>query len=570
MALSEKEELELIALLELEVAEMERKRPIWQPNKDKNDPDRITPQMMAITSEATIVVFGGGAGGGKSDFIIGDALLNHQYSLLLRRTFSEFEQIQKRLGELVGPENLKDKDTLVRFDGSKHPSIKAKRIKLGHMNTPLKDWKKYAGREYDCISIDEFTDFPESIIRKITTWLRSKDPNQKTRLNLTCNPPTDSAGLWVIGFIAPWVDPTFTDHNKQPIHAKSGEILHVARIQDVDYFFREPQELTHHPVTGKELNLPATTISRTFIQSLVKDNPFYAGKDYEKQLQMLNESDYTAMYLGEWKTSLTDKIGQIFKGDAYKDAQARWRKIDEDGNQPTSIPLCIGLDTAQGGDDDNVYFPVWEGAYFGAKGIVNGKNASDAGKLCDWLEIEFKDRWNCEPDEIPISVDAIGGRDFIYEWSRRWPNSVVYKFMGSGSAGVQGIFKTHKDMSKPDQAKEWNHVAKLPWFSQGVTFLNKISAAWIRMGDATRHPAFSIALPPDNEAQRQLTSRTEGGGEKKRMSISPKEEFVKDFGKSPNEADAIVMAYWFIDVVLRLKLLSKEHIARFEEIQRIR
>ena len=273
---------------------------------------------------------------------------------------------------------------------------------------------------------------------------------------------------------------------------------------------------------------------------------------------------------GDMAGQLSDKIGQIFKGDAYKDAQARWRKINEDGKQPTSLPLCIGLDTAQGGDDDNVYFPIWEHGYVGIKGIVNGKNAADAGKLCDWLEKEFKDRWNCEPDEIPISVDAIGGRDFIYEWSRRWPNSIVYKFKGSDSAGVQGIFKTHKDMSAPDQAAEWNHVAQLPWFSQGVTFLNKISAAWIRMGDATRHPAFSIALPPDNEAQRQLTSRTEGKGEKARMSISPKEEFVKDFGKSPNEADAIVMAYWFIDVVLRLKLLSKDQIARFEEIQRIR
>lgn len=568
MGLTKAEELELIALLELEVAEMERNRPIWRPNRDKDNPERLTPQMMAITSEATIVVFGGGAGGGKSDFIIGNALLNHQYSLILRRTYSEFEQIQKRLIDLVGPENVTDKDTLVRFAGQKHPSIKAKRIKLGHMNTPLKDWKKYAGSEYDNISIDEFTDFPETIIRKITTWLRSIDPNQKCRLNLTCNPPTDSKGLWVIGFIAPWVDPTFVDHNKRPLSAKSGEVLHVARINDVDYFYREPQEITHHPVTGKQLTAPASTISRTFIQSLVKDNPFYAGKEYEKRLQALDERDYAAMYLGEWKSSLVDAIGQIFRGEAYKECLARWRSIEGTEHQPDGMPLCLGFDTAQGGEDDNTYIPIWECGYFGQKGSVSGKSANDAGKLCDWMENEIRTRWSCEPDEIPLSVDAIGGRDFIYEWVRRWPNALVYKFRGSEGAGVRGIFQTHKDQAATTDTATINAVSKLPFYSQGVTFLNKISAAYIRLGDATRHPDYRIAFPPDNELQRQLTART-AGTEKNRMAISPKEQFVKEFGKSPNEADAAVMAYWFIDVAIHLMLSAKE-LERFDEIQRIR
>lgn len=586
MALSEKEELELIALLELEVAEMERNRPIWSP-KDPEFPDKITPQMMLVDSQADIIFYGGGVGGGKTFAAACVSLTQAESTLILRREFSQHEEIVNVFTKLIGPENIVG-GTLIRWanESKKPKDVIAKRIRLGHLQHPLKDWQKYQGLQFDQVIIDEATAFPEKIVRLLMAWNRRPAefvngklvhrPERKIKTIFTFNPPITHEGLWILKPIAPWVDENFRDHKKQPLRPAYGQVLYVLNLENEEYFFTEPQEMDSHPVTGKPLGSIFRTVSRTFIKALLADNAYLRNDPvYRAKLQAMPEEWRKAMLDGEMNAQLVDSIGQIFRGDPYKECLARWRKLndpDENGNiaAPSGMPLAIGLDTAQGGDDDNCYFPIWEGGYLGIKGIVNGKACPDAGKLCDWMENEMRTRWSCDPDEIPLCVDAIGGRDFIFEWLRRWPNSVLYKFNGAQSMGVQGIYKVRVDQSSEEavRVEEWNEVSRLPWLSTGVSFLNKISGSYIRMGDATRHPSYSLALPPDNELQRQLCART-ASTEKSRMAISPKEQFIKDFGKSPNEADAAVMAFHFIDVVIRL-LLSADQKARFEEIQRVR
>lgn len=66
----------------------------WLPNPG--------PQVDAFFSEADELFYGGQAGGGKSDLMIGLALTEHFRSLLLRRTNKEAIGIVERMSEIIG------------------------------------------------------------------------------------------------------------------------------------------------------------------------------------------------------------------------------------------------------------------------------------------------------------------------------------------------------------------------------------------------------------------------------------------------------------------------------------
>src|SRR4051812_4249894 len=75
--------------------EFKRRYP-WKP-----DPSN-TPQVMAYSSEADIVGFGGAAGGGKTDLACGTTITKHRKAMILRRVGTEITGIIDRLEELIG------------------------------------------------------------------------------------------------------------------------------------------------------------------------------------------------------------------------------------------------------------------------------------------------------------------------------------------------------------------------------------------------------------------------------------------------------------------------------------
>lgn len=610
--LTEAEEIELLQLLEIEAAEIDRRLPIWSP-KDPEFPEKYTPQMALVDSKADIIFYGGGVGGGKTFAAACIALTQAETTLILRREFSQHEEIVNVFTKLIGAENVYG-GTVIRWkDEKKKPKqVIAKKITLGHLQHPKKDWQKYQGRQFQQVIIDEATGFPEDIVRLLMAWNRKpakfkdgkivKQKESKIKTIFTFNPPITHEGLWIIKPIAPWIDPSFRDHNGKPLRPAFGELLYVLNLDNQEYFFTEHQELDRHPVTGKPLGEVFTTVSRTYIKATLNDNAYLRNDPvYKAKLQAMPAEWRKAMLDGEMTASLVDQILQIFKGEPYKECLARWRTLNDQGKQPKSIPLAVGLDTAQGGNDDNALVPVWERGYFGEKsiigstavrfpdeemrkwgiekGIIKADEDGDAWKggangisISMWVERMFWERWECLGDQIPICVDAIGGADFISTYSLAFPKAIIYKFRGNEGAGVRAIFDLNpKPDDKAAMEKKWNHAAELPHYSIGMTYTNKITCAWGRLGDATRHPEFAIALPPDTDTQVQLTTRVYKHSDNKRMGMTQKEKFIEQLGnRSPNEADATVMAYYFIDVVLYLKLLPKKDLERFEEIQRLR
>ncbi|MGD9382247.1 MAG: terminase, partial [Candidatus Thorarchaeota archaeon] len=148
------------------------------------------PQTAAYYSEADELFYGGQAGGGKTDLIIGLALNEHKNSLILRRTNKEAEKLPTRIEDILGHDKGLNRSTGTwKTDG--------KVIDMGGCQLES-DKQKRKGIPHDLKAFDEVSDFTESQYTFICAWNRSADPKQRCRVVATGNPPTRAEGYWVI------------------------------------------------------------------------------------------------------------------------------------------------------------------------------------------------------------------------------------------------------------------------------------------------------------------------------------------------------------------------------------
>lgn len=177
--------------------------PLWMP--------QVGPQTRAFESEADIVFYGGQAGGGKTDLLLGLSLTSQKHSILFRRQAVQLVGIEERMTNIVGTRDGYNSQTGVwRLPGSRV-------LELGSVKEPG-DWMKYQGRAHDAKLFDEICHFTELQFRSLIGWMRTDDPSIRQRIVCAGNPPTDPDGEWVVRFWAPWLDP------QHPNKAKDGEL----------------------------------------------------------------------------------------------------------------------------------------------------------------------------------------------------------------------------------------------------------------------------------------------------------------------------------------------------------
>ena len=76
------------------------------------------PQTDAFYSLADELFYGGQAGGGKSDLLLGLALTSHRRSLVLRRTNKEASKLVERYAEILGSrDGWNGQENVWRIDG---------------------------------------------------------------------------------------------------------------------------------------------------------------------------------------------------------------------------------------------------------------------------------------------------------------------------------------------------------------------------------------------------------------------------------------------------------------------
>lgn len=473
---------EQLAVLQ-KVHEEFRKKQAWVPNPG--------PQTQAYFSDADELLFGGEAGGGKSDLLVGASLTAHKRSLVLRRTHSEAQKLVDRYTEIMGTrDGWNGQDNTWRTDG--------RIIDIGGCQHE-DDKQKRKGIPHDLKGFDELVDFSESQYLFIITWNRSTDETQRCRVIATTNPPTRPEGMWVVKRWAPWLDP------KHPNPAKEGELRWFTNIngKDTEVDGRGP-----HIANGKEVYAR----SRTFIRSKLQDNPDLARTDYGSMLDSLPEEYRLAYREGKFDASIKDAPFQCIPTDWIRAAIDRWTERPRQG-----VPMCaMGVDASGGGTDPMIISPRYDGWF------------------APLIEIPAK--------ELP--VERMGKVSVGHIVSHRRDKAMVVVDMGGGYGGP--IFEHLKENDIDCMAFKGAESSVRRTSDKQLKFTNKRTEAYWKFREAldpSQVNGSPISLPDDQQLLAQLASPTfelTPNG----LKLEPKDKVIARLGESTDKSDAVVMA-WF-------------------------
>lgn len=241
-------------------------------------------------------LYGGAAGGGKSDALVIEALrqvhIPHYKGLILRKTYPQLmELIDKTLNYYprVFPG--------AKYNASSHtwtfPS--GAKVIFGAMQH-TKDKTKYQGQAYDFIAFDELTHFTYEEYNYLFSRNRPNGPGTRVYIRATANPGGVGHG---------WVKERFVTA-APPMTTIWDEVT-----------WRDPQGAEHREKQ-----------SRIFVPSSVFDNPalLQNDPDYVRRLASMPEAERNALLYGDWDTF----SGQVFtewRNDASHYDDRKWTHV---------------------------------------------------------------------------------------------------------------------------------------------------------------------------------------------------------------------------------------------------
>jgi len=466
--------------------------PIWLPNPDRDG--RPNPQRLAYESAADITGYGGSAGSGKSDLMLGIAATTQRDSILFRRVHPNLRGLIKRSRQLfAGRGRFTGHDKTWRLDDGRT-------LEFGSMQHE-EDKEKYQGRPHDFIGFDELTEFSEAQFRFVLAWLRTTIPGQRCRVVATFNPPHTAEGRWVTRFFGVWVD------REHPNPARPGEVRWYATVDGQEIERPDGRPFEHTSDDGRtEVVQP---LSRTFIPARLVDNPYQDTPAYRATLQSLPEPLRSMFLHGDFAAGVRDDPWQAIPTAWVQAAQKRWDAIES----PPVRMTCVGMDVAHGGADQTVLAPRF-GPYFGRlarfKGVDTPDGKSAAAECMRVVE-----------DGAFVNVDAIG-----------YGASAAERLMDKPPEGY-GIKAFPINVAErsefTDRSKKYRMVnvrAEMYW---------RLREALDPEGDQ------EIALPPDSELLADLCAPkyqvTTSG-----IKIESKDDIRGRLGRSPDCGDAVALA----------------------------
>lgn len=254
------------------------------------------------------VLYGGAAGGGKSDALVIDALGLWQgapnvplyRALLVRRTFPELRRLMDRAMELyprvVPGAKFHESEKEWRF-----PS--GAKVQFGYAEREP-DRYQYQGQEFQYIGVDELTQWPTDVVYTyLISRLRAPErANLRCLVRATCNP--GGAGH-------KWVRERWGINNQ-------GD------------------------ATMQHLALGERTWVRRFIPARLDDNPHLSETGYREQLLMLSEMERRALLDGRW--DVIEIPGAIYRAEMERAwIEERIRPVPIDPNLPVHTAWDLGV-----------------------------------------------------------------------------------------------------------------------------------------------------------------------------------------------------------------------------------
>jgi hypothetical protein len=465
------------------------KRIEWQPYAG-------SPQERAYSSPAHVIGYGGAAGGGKTDLMLGKALTQHRRAIIFRREAAQLQDIIERSREIV--------EDAGRLNETLHiwRSLPGGRMLAFGGIKDEADWAKWKGRARDFMGFDEATEFTESQIRTLLAWNRTTTPGQACQAVLAFNPPTTPEQRWVIAFFGPWLDP------EHPHPAEPGELRWFATVDG-----EEVERPDGNPFTVTTRGGVVETIeprSRTFFPARVEDNPALLANGYVATLQALPEPLRSQVLYGDMHAGEADDEWQCIPTAWVRAAQARWTTQ----NQAYAGPLsAIGVDVARGGQDDTVLVRRY-GTYFAMPDIIPGRETHDGATAAAPVLLALGNDYQT----AQVHIDVIGAGGSVYDILKQVPGAHVTPVNGSNKA--PGTDRSGK-----------------------LRFTNMRARDWWRMREAL-DPIHGdgLALPPHPRVERELCA-PKWEKQKNGIKIEDKDEVKKRLGgKSPDVGDALVLA----------------------------
>ena len=274
------------------------------------------------------VLYGGAAGGGKSDALLMEALrqvhIPHYRGIIFRKTYPELTELVDRSTELYLP----------AFPGAKYNKTahcwtfpSGSKIYFGAMQY-TGDRTKYQGKRYDFVAFDELTHFSWDEYSYLFSRARPSGAGTRVYVRATTNPGGVGHG---------WVKDRFI--------TAAPPMTPITETYDV----RAPDG------TVKKL-----TRSRVFVPSTVFDNQALLNNapDYLANLAMMPEAERDALLYGSWD-SFDGQVFREWKNDPEHYDDQRWTHVIN----PFPIPK---------------HWRIWRGFDFGyAKPFSVGWYAAD-------------------------------------------------------------------------------------------------------------------------------------------------------------------------------------------------
>lgn len=504
---------------------------------------QIGPQTQAYYSDADETLYGGAAGGGKTDLLLGLATTAHQRSAIFRRQSTDLATIWNRLEEIaVG--------RIVKSDAGKHKMrlSDGRFIEFGHLEKPGSE-KTWQGNPHDLYGFDEAAQLDEFKVAFVIQWLRSTTPGQRKRVVFATNPPIPEyrdgkivdtgTGAWLKEWFAPWIDDTY------PYPAQPGELRWCFMRTEGDRLRTVWVEGPggYRPETGERVDdyteedvlkgLVAVAISRTFIRSLLENNAFLKGTGYAQKLSTTPEPLKSLLLNGSFTVKGEDHPFQVIPTLWILEAQARWRRRFELGEHKKLKQLVLSADIAQGGMATTVLAPLLETDFFDELVTQPGSKTPTGKEVVQLLLTQRR-------DGSLIVLDATGG----------WGGSTRDKLTDDHG------FKEGETLElcvASHGSTEW--VNNMLW-----KCLNARAEMWWLFREALDiKSGFEICLPPSTRLATQLAAplfilkgRT--------LQVEEKADVMQRIGSSTDEADAVIQAWHYRDQAISRRLRHRPDI----------
>ena len=449
------------------------------------------PQQQAYESLADEVFFGGAAGPGKTQLLLGLAYTAHQRSIVFRREFSQLREIVAQAAQMVGANgSYSAQDHLWRLhDG--------RTIEFGSVQHEG-DVRKYQGRPHDLLAFDELPEFTRGQYRFLLGWNRSADPQQRCRVVAAGNPPTTVDGRWVIEEWAPWLDPLF------PQPAAPGELRWYTTVDGRAQWFADGESFVHR---GERV----APRSRTFIPARLRDNPILAATGYEATLQAMPEPLRSILLYGDFRAAMEDDPWQVIPTAWVEAAQQRWTPTP-----PAGMRLdAIGVDVARGGPAQTAIAKRY-GPWFAPVIKVPGRQTADGP-----------------------AVAALVFREYV-------PGCAINIDLGAtAGGGAYESLRTYRDIVDPINPINNAQRVELRDRSGKYRLVNVRAASYWKLRECL-DPVHGegLMLPPDAELLADLCAPryqlTAAG-----IQLEAKEEIMHRLGRSPDVGDAVVLCNWW-------------------------